>query len=411
MFGYEDGVLCCEDVQLADIAAAVGTPAYVYSTAELLQRAALYREAVGEDGLVCFAVKANGNPALLRLLRKAGLGADVTSGGELFLALHAGIAPQRIIFSGVGKRRDEIEMAVQAGIASLNIESQMELAVTAETAAALQRVVPVSVRVNPDIGAATHPYDSTGRSTHKFGVPRETAVAMMRRAAADPWLKPYGLAAHIGSQITDLPPYEALAAFLLDLAAELAAGGIQLESIDAGGGLGIDYHDDDVPSITRWVRAVVEPLRAGGYHCVIEPGRSIVGPAGALLTRVLYTKAQGGKQFAICDAGQNDLIRPALYSAYHPILPVRRPVRDAQLAAVDIVGPVCETGDFLARERPMPPLQAGDLLAVLQAGAYGFAMSSNYNGRLRLPEVLVSGDSFELIRRRQDYEHLLDGCD
>lgn len=432
-FVYRAGELMCEGVALADVAAAVDTPVYVYSRADLEQRAQAFlaaaNEAAGPGALVCYAVKANGNPALLALLRAAGLGADVTSGGELFLARHAGVDPGRIIFSGVGKKEGEIAEALTAGIRALHVESEMELTAVATVAERLGRVAPIGVRVNPNISAATHPYISTGLHGHKFGVPRERAVAMLRAAAGHPWLRPVGLAAHIGSQITDLDPFAQAVGFLVDLADEMGREGIRLEYIDAGGGLGIDY-EGGAPAAADWVRTVGPLVAAAGYGLVVEPGRSIVGRAGALLTRVVYTKQQGEKRFVIADAGMTDLIRPTLYQAYHPIVPVEEKVsrkdakpakaetsglalfaslRETSSESVDIVGPICESSDFLARERPMPPLAAGDLLAVLHAGAYGYAMSSNYNGHLRPAEVLVEGDTFRVIRRRQTYDDLLAG--
>ncbi len=433
-FVYRAGELMCEAVPVADVAAAVDTPVYVYSRADLEQRARAFvaaaNEAAGPGALVCYAVKANGNPALLALLRAAGLGADVTSGGELFLARYAGVDPGRIIFSGVGKKQGEIAEALAAGIRALHVESEMELAAVAAVAERLGRVAPIGVRVNPNISAVTHPYISTGLHGHKFGVPRERAVAMLRAAAAHPWLRPVGLAAHIGSQITDLDPFAQAVRFLVELADEMGGEGVRLEYIDAGGGLGIDY-EGGAPAAADWVRTVGPLVAAAGYGLVVEPGRSIVGRAGALLTRVVYTKQQGEKRFVIADAGMTDLIRPTLYQAYHPILPVEKNSlrQDAKLAKqetldlaslretssdsgempVDIVGPICETGDFLARDRPMPPLAAGELLAVLHAGAYGYAMSSNYNGHLRPAEVLVEGDTFRVIRRRQTYDDLLAG--
>ena len=435
-FTYRAGELTCEDVPLSAVAAAAGTPVYVYSRADLERRAQAFvvaaGEAAGAEALVCYAVKANANPTLLSLLRAAGLGADVTSGGELFMALHAGVAPERIIFSGVGKKAAEIEEALRAGIRALHVESEMELAAVAAVAERLGRVAPVGVRVNPNINAATHPYISTGLHGHKFGVPRERAVAILRAAAAHPWLQPVGLAAHIGSQITDLDPFAQAVRFLVQLAEAMRAEGIGLHYIDAGGGLGIDYNGE-APDVADWVRTVAPLVAGAGYGLVIEPGRSIVGRAGALLTRVVYTKEQGAKRFVIADAGMTDLIRPTLYQAYHPILLVaktssRKDVKNAKpenlgLAdfaslrensdppdeTVDIVGPICETSDFLARDRALPPSAAGDLLAVLHAGAYGFAMSSNYNGHLRPAEVLVEGDSFRVIRRRQTYDDLLAG--
>jgi diaminopimelate decarboxylase len=407
---YQEGTLTWEGVPLPEIAAQVGTPVYVYSTAELLRRARAFRRAAGEDALVCYAVKANGNPAILNLLKEEGLGADVTSGGELFLALNAGIAPHKIIFSGVGKRDDEIEMALKRSIKALHVESSMEFERIAHIAAGLRQVAPIAVRVNPDIGAATHPYDSTGRLVHKFGVPRETAVYLYREAARHPWLQPLGLAAHIGSQITDIKPYLDLLAFLLELTSELTAAGVDLSYIDAGGGLGIVYEKEDVPGIAEWAGAICEPIRRAGFRPVLEPGRAIAGPAGLLLSRVLYTKEQGGKSFTIIDAGMNDLVRPAMYEAVHILLPVKQPPDEAALRPQDVVGPVCETGDFIARDRPLPEVAAGDLLAITQAGAYGFAMSSNYNGRLRPAEVLIENSDYRVIRSRQRYEDLLDGC-
>jgi diaminopimelate decarboxylase len=417
VFEYENGRLHCEGVSLDDIANTVGTPVYVYSQAELVSRAQAYVEvakAVSPNPLVCYALKANGNPHLIRLLAQAGLGADVTSGGELFLALAAGVAPDKIIFSGVGKRRDEIEMALQAGIRALHVESEMELGVIGAVAQAMGRVTAVGVRVNPNISVETHPYISTGQHAHKFGVPLNKAVAMLRQAAEHPWLKPVGLAAHIGSQIEDIEPFIESAEFLVAAATQLAAEGVPLAYVDVGGGLGIRYADDGVDSVERirlWVTAVSQPIATTNLNIVMEPGRSLVGPAGILLTQVVYTKQQGEKQFVITDAGMNDLIRPTLYKAYHAIWPVNEVRRTSEVhRTVDVVGPICESGDFLAKERPLPPTEPGDYLAVMQAGAYGFAMSSNYNGRPRPAEVLVNGDQCHIIRQRQTYQHLLDGC-
>jgi diaminopimelate decarboxylase len=408
-FHYHQNTLYCEKVPLAEIASAVQTPVYVYSQAELLRRANAYQTAAPASALVCYAVKANGNPELLRLLAAAGLGADVTSGGELFLARHAGFPPDKILFSGVGKSRSEIEAAVAAGIHALHVESEMELAVIADVAAELGRVVSIAVRANPNVHANTHPHISTGEHVHKFGVTISQATALLHFAAEHPWLQPVGLAAHIGSQITDLAPFVESAHFLVAAANDLAAAGISLQYIDVGGGLGIGYAINNAPKPAEWVAAVASPVVEAGYQLVMEPGRSIAGPAGALLTQVVYTKQQGGKTFLISDAGMTDLIRPALYAAHHPIQPVQQPAENAVHNPVDIVGPVCETGDHLARERPFPPTRPGDLLAVLQAGAYGFAMSSNYNGRLKAAEVLVDGRAFRVIRNRQTYEQLLGG--
>ena len=415
-FQYRHHQLHCENIPLAELAASYGTPLYVYSRAAIVENGRAFLAHAPAGALVCYAVKANGNPTILRLLAEAGLGADVTSGGELFLARHAGFPPEKIIYSGVGKLRHEIEAALDANIRALHVESAMELARIADLASQRQQLVPIGVRVNPDIHVETHPYISTGAAQHKFGVSPETAVSLLHFAAQHPWLQPVGLAAHIGSQIQEIAPFAASANFLVGLADELASSGIPLEYIDVGGGLGVNYEREkwEVKSekIGEWVTAVSQPVQTAGYGLVLEPGRSIVAAAGLLLTQVVYTKAQGVKQFAIVDGGMNDLLRPTLYSAHHEILPVsltqRHKEKEGEII-YDVVGPICETGDFLARERPFPPLAPGDLLAVFHAGAYGFAMSSNYNGRLRPAEVLVDGENAHLIRQRQTYEHLLDG--
>ena len=427
-FHYQQGHLCCENTRLAEIADEVKTPVYIYSQAELLRRAKAYTTAVSNHPhLICYAVKANGNPTLLRLLVETGLGADVTSGGELFLAVHAGFPPEKIIFSGVGKTETEIETAVSIGIRALHVESMQEFALIASIASRMKQVVSIGVRVNPDISADTHPHIATGQQAHKFGVPISKALALLREAANHPWLRPVGLAAHIGSQIVDLHPFIAVANLLVQIAQKLASTGITLDYLDIGGGLGIDYTDtgwgidikstqspianyQSPPSITEFTMAVTAPIIAASFEVIMEPGRSIVGPTGALLTRVLYTKKQNEKTFIITDAGMNDLFRPALYDAYHPIVPVMQYSVDSKQLTVDVVGPVCESGDRLARERPLPPLQPGDLLAILGAGAYGFAMSNNYNGRLKGAELLVHGREFVTIRQRQQLRHLLDGC-
>ncbi len=410
-FYYQDNQLFCEQVVLAEVVAAFGTPVYVYSEAELLARVGRYVTAVSQaptPSLACYAVKANGNVHLLRLLGEAGLGADVTSGGELFLAQQAGIPASKTIFSGVGKTAAEIEMALRAGIRALHVESEMELTAVAAIAAQLQTKARIGIRVNPNISAETHPYISTGQHSHKFGVPWARAQAMFAEAAQHDWLEPVGIAAHIGSQIRDVEPFRQAAVFLTEVADELKAQGIPLRYVDVGGGLGVDYTGEGVPEIGAWITAVSEPIQAAGYELVLEPGRSIVAPAGALLTQVVYTKNQGEKQFVIVDAGMNDLLRPTLYKAYHPVLPLQQQ-EAVTPTVVDIVGPICESGDWLAQERPLPPQQPGDVLAILQAGAYGFAMGSNYNGRLRPAELLISGNQTRLIRQRQQYNHLLDG--
>lgn len=397
---------------LIDLIAAAGTPLYIYSQNELLRRAAAYQDSLATitpHGQVCYAVKANGNLALLQLLAQTGLGADVTSGGELFLALEAGFTPEKIVFSGVGKRRDEIAYALENQIHALHVESEQELETIASLAAAVQHKAPVTLRINPNIAAATHPYISTGGKTHKFGVSSDVAWQMARFAAAHPWLELTGLALHIGSQITDLAPFVQAVQLLIDLANRFRAEGMPLTYLDIGGGLGIDYQLEGghvvIPEIAHWVKTVAEPVAAAGYHLLIEPGRSIVGPTGILVTQVLYTKWQDEQLFVITDAGMTDLIRPALYQAHHPIVPVQQ--SSGELHPMQVVGPVCETSDVLATMRPLPPLAPGDYLAILQAGAYGFAMSSNYNGRLRPAEVLVNEASWQLIRGREQFHHLL----
>ncbi len=414
-FHYQNNQLHCESIPLSTIAKAIGTPTYIYSKRELLRRANAYLKAAADipNHLICFAIKANGNPILLKLLAQAGLGADVTSGGELFLAQTAEFPPDKILFSGVGKTRQEIEMALDAGIHGLHVESEMELALIGHIATEKDASCRITIRVNPDIAAETHPHIQTGKQAHKFGVSPGQAIQMLRQTAEHPLLQPVGLAVHIGSQITKLAPFTQAANFLVELAEETAAFGIALNYLDVGGGLGIDYNDDRPPDPADWVSAVTKPITAAGYGVVMEPGRSIIGPTAALLSEVIYTKNQGDKHFVIADAGMSDLLRPALYSAHHPILPVNAPAINDR--ATDdyplstIVGPICETGDTLAKERPLPPVAPGDLLAILQAGAYGFAMSSNYNGRPKTAEVLVDGDTFHLIRHRQSYHHLLDG--
>lgn len=425
MLTYRNHTLHCEEVALTAVADHYATPTYLYSQTTLTANARAYRDAIPQPNphtLACYAVKANSNPVILRQLHAAGLGADVTSGGELYLAQHAGIPPQQIIYSGVGKTRSEMTMALQSGIRAIHVETAQEVDTIAAIAAELGTVARIGVRVNPNIAADTHPAISTGQKAHKFGVDPETAVAILHRAHTDPHLQPVALASHIGSQITDIAPFTTAAHFLMELAAEMASAGIKLDYLDVGGGLGIDYHDqrlmiEEAPtsifnhqsSISDWVTAVTTPILQAGYGVVMEPGRSIVGPAGVLLTRIVATKQQGDKQFVIVDAGMSDLLRPTLYDAHHSIVPVSlsagQPISSQQV--VDVVGPICETGDFLAKGRALPPVQPGDLLAILQAGAYGYAMSSNYNGRLRPAEVLISGSNHTQIRPRQTYTDLL----
>ncbi len=410
-FNYKTGELFCEGVPLERIAREVGTPFYCYSAAHLRKRFMAYDQAFsGRDHLVCFAVKANSNLGVLSLLGSLGAGADIVSGGELFRALRAGIAPERIVYSGVGKTRAEIEEAIQAGILMFNVESEQELDAIAGVAERLGRRARIAFRVNPDVDPKTHPYISTGLKENKFGIPMERAVSAYEKAAAMEWIEVAGIDCHIGSQLTEIEPF--LSAFdrLALLVKELRKIGIGLRYIDIGGGLGIRYGQEEPPEPASYIDRLLERAAGAGLEglrIIVEPGRSICGNAGVLVTRVLYTKENSGKGFVIVDAAMNDLARPSLYQAYHEIRTIRQPPAEAPLAEVDIVGPICETGDFLARKRPMPALGQGDLLAVMSAGAYGFTMSSNYNSRPRAAEVLVDGDGFRIVRKRETYEDLV----
>jgi diaminopimelate decarboxylase len=398
--------LHAEGVPLPAIAEEVGTPTYVYLQSSLLARIDAFLSAAPAGSLVCFAVKANNNPHILRLLAAAGLGADVTSGGELFLALHAGFPADRIIFSGVGKTETELAAALEFGIRAIHIESEQELRLLGRLAEAHQKPVDVGVRLNPDVAVSTHAHISTGGRQHKFGVDQDTALGMLLWAREHQWLRPVGIAVHIGSQVTTLEPYRRALERAMALASQFTAHGGKLEHLDAGGGLGVSYQGEQVPEPGEWMRAVAGQVAGMGLRLVVEPGRAICAPAGLVLTRVLYVKEQLDKRFAVVDAGMNVLLRPALYGARHPILPVAQP-KVVREELYDVVGPICETGDTLATGYSLPRLASGDLLAIEQAGAYGFAMSSNYNGQLRPAEVIVSGDNWRLIRRRENYDALL----
>jgi diaminopimelate decarboxylase len=359
--------------------------------------------------LVCYAVKANGNPAIIRLLGEWGMGADVTSGGELFLAQHAGIPADKIIYSGVGKLEHEIEAAINAGVRALHVESEMEMHLIGEVAARVGRKTAVGIRINPNIYAKPHPHISTGTHAHKFGVTWEVGRRLYQFAADHAWLTPVGMAVHIGSQIQDVEPYVKAAHFLVEMADSLAADGIRLHYLDIGGGLGINY-DEPFASpqqlILEWKTAVSAPILNAGYKLVMEPGRSVVGTTGALLTSVVYTKKQGGKTFVIGDAAMNDLLRPSLYDAVHPLLPIKQADGKTN-TLIDLVGPVCESTDCLAKKRPFPLPERGDQIALMHAGGYGFSMASNYNGRLKPTELLINGADIRLIRARETVEALL----
>jgi diaminopimelate decarboxylase len=409
MFSYSGNDFYCEQVPLADLAAQVGTPAYVYSSQSILANYQAYDEAFGDlPHTVCYAVKANSSLGVLGLVARAGAGFDIVSGGELFRVLQAGGDPARVVFSGVGKTAPEVEYALASGIHSFNCESEAELALIDSLAARVGVKAGFSIRVNPHVDAATHPYISTGLSQHKFGIGIAEAAAVYERSRCFHNLAAEGVSCHIGSQILDPSPILEAVDKVLDLAAELQAAGHGIGHVDLGGGLGIAYYaGEKTPAIRGFIESLNGRLRASRLHAMVEPGRSIVGPAGVLLARVLYRKRNGSKEFVVVDAAMNDLIRPSLYKAHHEIVPLRRNTLPPVTA--DVVGPVCETGDFLARDRQMANAMPGDYLAVCAAGAYGFVQSSNYNSRPRAPEVLVEGANWRVIRRRETYEDLVRG--
>ncbi|MDR1920368.1 MAG: diaminopimelate decarboxylase [Candidatus Adiutrix sp.] len=408
-FNYENGELMVENVSLARIAAEVGAPAYVYSRAAFVGRLKAFEAAFADvDHLVCYSVKVNANLSLLRLAAAGGYGADIVSGGELFKALRADFRPERIVFSGVGKTAREMAEALEAGILMFNVESEEELEVLAKTAADKNKRARVALRVNPDVDPKTHPYIATGLSGSKFGISHKEAPAVYARAAASPALEAAGVACHIGSQLTDAAPFADAAARLRGLTENLRAAGVDLKYMDMGGGLGIAYREGETPPTPAEYAARIKNVVDGlGVKLILEPGRFVAGNSGVLLATVLYNKQNGAKRFVVTDCAMNDLIRPSLYGAWHDIVPVRK--SGAPPATVDVVGPVCESGDFMGKDRPLQPLVAGDLLAVKGAGAYGFAMSSNYNARPRAVEVLVDGDNFKIIKPRETYEDLVRG--
>ncbi|MGS1094723.1 diaminopimelate decarboxylase [Aquamicrobium terrae] len=409
-FEYRDGVLHAEDVSVKAIAAAVGTPFYCYSTATLTRHFNVFSQAfAGLDTMVCYALKANSNQAVLKVLAKLGAGADTVSEGEIRRALAAGIPAERIVFSGVGKTAREMDFALQAGIYCFNVESEPELELLSARAVVLGMVASVSLRINPDVDARTHAKISTGKSENKFGIPLSRARQAYARAAKLPGLKVRGVDAHIGSQITDLEPFDNAFALMAELVGQLKADGHAITHVDMGGGLGVPYHLDNSPPPLPVAYGEIVRRRFGdlGVKLVFEPGRLIVGNAGILVTEVIYLKEAEAKNFLIVDAGMNDLIRPTLYEAYHEIRPVIEPADKAEWLRADVVGPVCETGDYLGLDRNLPRLGPGDLVAVCTAGAYGAVQSGTYNTRPLIPEVLVDGDRFAVVRKRQTYEELI----
>jgi diaminopimelate decarboxylase len=409
MFDYRSGQLFCDEVPLDVIARTAGTPCYVYSAKSILDAYRSYDSAFGQlPHMVCYAVKANSTLAVLSLLAGAGAGFDIVSGGELYRVLEAGGDPARVVFSGVGKTPAEIELALARGIKNFNCESEAELAAIDRVAGRLGLVARFSLRVNPDVNAATHPYISTGLRDHKFGVNIAEAASIYARSRKSLNLRAAGVSCHIGSQILEFSPVLEAADKVLALIAQLRAQGFPIDHVDLGGGLGIAYRAADrAPAIYDFIAALRERIAPTGLTVMVEPGRSIVGPAGVLLTQVLYRKRSPSKEFVIVDAAMNDLIRPSLYQAHHEILPVIEQNPAAILA--DVVGPVCETGDFLARHREMADVQPGEYLALCSAGAYGFVQASNYNSRPRAAEVLVDGDHWRIVRARETYEDLIRG--
>ncbi len=410
----EQAVLFCDDVPLPKLAAKYGTPLYVYSASTIRER---YREF--DRGFrkvphtVCYSVKANSNLTILRLLSRMGSGFDIVSGGELERLLRIDRRLMRkVVFSGVGKTSEELDAALRAGIAVFNLESEAELWTLASRAAALNKVARIALRVNPDVPAATHPYISTGLHEHKFGIPLRDARLLYARARETRFVKVVGVSVHIGSQITTAEPFHAAMERVADLVRHLQQEGHRIEYVDAGGGLGINYEETSLPALREYVAAyaaaVTKPLRGLKVHLLLEPGRVILGPAGVLVASVLYRKQNDGKRFVVANGAMNDLIRPSLYNAYHEIVPVAQ-THQSEMTTVrcDVVGPICESGDFLGKDRELPALEPGDLIAVLDAGAYGMSLASNYNSRPRPAEVLVDGRSVRLIRRRETLRDIM----
>lgn len=406
-FNYQNGELYCEQVPVATIAEQVGTPFYLYSHATLTRHFKAFDQAfAGLDRLVCFSAKSNTSLAVMALFRSLGSGLDIVSGGELYRGLKAGFDPARIVYSGVGKRADEIDEALAAGIFMFNVESLDELTLIDQRAGAMGKTAPVAIRVNPDVDPKTHPYISTGMKKNKFGIDAASALQGYEMAGRMANIVVRGIDCHIGSQIIEVAPFRDALANVLELIAAIRAKGIGLDVLDLGGGLGITYNDETPPHPKDYAAALAETLKGETLKLVLEPGRVLVGNAGILVAKVLYRKQGQTKSFVITDAGMNDLVRPTLYGAYHEIKPV---VEAPETVTADVVGPICESGDFLAQDRRIADVNAGDLLAVMSAGAYGFAMASNYCSRLRPAEVMVKDDRFAVVRQRETYADLVEG--
>ena len=409
-FQYKNGELYCEGVPVKTVAQRIGTPFYLYSSNTLSMHFQAFDNAFsGVPRVICYALKSNSNSAILRLLGREGAGADIVSGGELFRALRAGIDPKKIVYAGVGKRRDEIEYALKIGILMFNVESGDELRALDDAAGEMRATARIALRVNPNIDPKTHAYISTGLKENKFGIPIEQALEYYQMARSLSHVEIVGVHHHIGSQITEVQPFVDALEKVVAFIKELKSAGMNIKYIDIGGGLGITYKDE-TPPLPRELATAIQPLLKNcGCTLVLEPGRAIVGNAGILVTSVLYHKETGEKKFLIVDAGMNDLIRPSLYDAYHEIKPIVEPAAQDPHDLVDVVGPICESGDFLAKERDMPAVKRGELLAVMSGGAYGFSMSSNYNSRPRVAEVMVRGNEYFVIRERETYNDLIKG--
>ena len=408
-FQHHGDDLYCEEVPVARIAEAVGTPVYIYSHATLTRHFQVLDEAFSYvPHLICFALKANANLAVLKLFAGLGGGLDVVSGGELYRGLAAGVPPERIVYAGVGKTREEIAYALKSGILMFNVESDQELHRISEIAVELKRTARIALRVNPDVDPKTHPYIATGLKQSKFGIDIERAIEEYEAAKTLPALEVVGIHQHIGSQITKIQPFVDSLTRTVGLVRQLREQGTDIRYIDIGGGLGITYHDETPPLPLEFAQALIGVIRDLGATVILEPGRVLVGNAGILVTRVLYTKQQPVKNFVVVDAGMNDLARPSLYGSYHAIWRVHR-VSGRDEVTVDVVGPICESGDFLAKDRKLPRFEPGELMAVMSAGAYGHTMSSNYNARPRAPEVMVRGNEFHVVRERETYADLIRG--
>jgi diaminopimelate decarboxylase len=408
LFSYKKGELYAEDVPVKEIVAKFGSPIYIYSSGTLLRHLKAYSDAFkGKPNIICYALKANSNSAVIRLFAKNGAGADVVSGGELFRALKAGVTAEKIVYAGVGKTADEIRYALQSRILMFNVESESELREIDRIAGEMSVKAPIALRINPDIDPQTHPYISTGLKSNKFGIPHLHAIEHFQLACSLKNINVMGIHKHIGSQLTKISPFVDSLSRILKLIDKLAKIGIRISHIDIGGGLGITYLDEKPPQPKDLANKIMPLLKKRDITLIMEPGRSLVGNAGILVTKALYLKEGEGKNFVIVDAGMNDLMRPSLYDAYHHIQPVVKSSRSTIVA--DIVGPICESGDFLAKDRRIPAVKQGEYLAVMSAGAYGFSMSSTYNSRPRVAEVMVNGDNFALVRKRETYEDLLHG--